>query len=67
MLSIQRWLDSNTYVISFRTAEAKEQIVSHWDINISGHRVFVVDCDHKISLVQIYNAPNETPDSVIIG
>lgn len=32
-----------------------------------GHRVFVADWDHKISLVKIYNAPNETPHAVIIG
>ena len=34
---------------------------------IAGHRVFIADCDRTISLVKVYNAPNEMPDSVIIG
>lgn len=53
--------------MSFRTAEAKKQILSSWDINVCSYRAFVADCDHKISIVKIYNAPNEMPDSVIIG
>ena len=28
---------------------------------------FIADCHRKISLVKVYNAPNEMPDSVIIG
>ena len=45
ILSVQRRLGSNTYVVSFSTA----------------------DCDHKISIVKIYNAPNKMPDLVLIG
>ena len=36
ILSIQRRLGTNTYVVSFRTAEAKQQILSSWDINVYG-------------------------------
>ncbi|XP_015756453.1 PREDICTED: uncharacterized protein LOC107335912 [Acropora digitifera] len=61
ILSIQRRLSSNTWVVAFRTARAKEQVLS------ACHRVFVADCDRKISLDKVYNAPNEMPDSVIIG
>ena len=67
ILSIQRRLSSNTYVVAFRTAIAKEQVLSAWNFVIAGHRVFIADCDRKISLVKVYNAPNEMPDSVIIG
>ena len=67
ILSVQRRLGSNTYVVSFSTAEAKSQILSSWDIEVCGYRAFVADCDHKISIVKIYNAPNEMPDSVLIG
>ena len=49
---------------AIRKAEAKELILSVWDVNVSGHRAFVAGCDHKISLVKVYNAPNEMPDSV---
>ena len=53
--------------MSFSTAEAKSLILSSWDIEVCGHRAFVADCDHKISIVKIYNALNEMPDSVLIG
>ena len=67
ILSVQHWLGSNTYVLCFSTAEAKSLILSSWDIEGCGYRAFVADCDHKISIVKIYNAPNEMQDSVIIG
>ena len=53
--------------MSFSTAEAKSLILSSWDIEVCGNRAFVADCDHKISIVKIYNAPNDMPDSVLIG
>ena len=67
IVSIQRRLSSNTWVVALRTAEAKEHILSVWGVTIAGQTVFVGDCDNKISLVKVYNAPNELPDSVIIG
>ena len=67
ILSIQRRLSSNTWVVAFRTATAKELVLSAWNSVIAGHRVFIADCDRRISLVKVYNAPNEMPDSVIIG
>ena len=67
ILSIQRRLSSNTWVVAFRTAITKEQVLSAWNFVIAGHRVFIADCDRKISLVKVYNAPYEMPDSVIIG
>ena len=36
-------------------------------MEIAGQQVFIVDCDNHISLVKIYNAPSELPDSVIIS
>ena len=50
ILSVQRRLGSNTYVVSFSTAEAKSLILSSWDIEVCGYRAFVADCDHKISI-----------------
>ena len=67
ILSVQRRLSSNAWIVAFRTAAAKEHVLSAWNFVIAGHRVFIADCDRKISLVKIYNAPNEMPDSVIIG
>ena len=67
IISIQRRLGTNTFVVSFCTAEAKAHLLSAWDINVAGHRAFVADCDNRISLVKVYNGPNEMPDSVIIA
>ena len=55
------------WVVSLGSAEAKNIALSAWHINIAGKRVFLADCDNRVSLVKIYNAPNEMPDSVIIG
>ena len=63
IISIQPRLSSNTWVVALRTAEAKEHILSIWGVTIAGQTVFVGDCDNKISLVKVYNAPNEMPDS----
>ena len=65
--SIQRRLASNSWVIAFRTAEAKQIALSAWFVTIAGMRVLLADCDNRIVLVKIHNTPNEMPDSVIIG
>ena len=57
IISIQRPLCTNTFVVSFRTADAKAHILSAWDINVAGHRTFVADCDHKISIVKVLQRP----------
>ena len=67
ILSIQRRLSSSTWVIALASAEAKNIVLSAWHLTIAGQRVFLADCDNRVSLVKIYNAPNEMPDSVIIG
>ena len=67
ILSIQRRLASNSWVIAFRTAEAKNIALSAWYVSIVGMRVLLADCDNRIVLVKIHNTPNEMPDSVIIG
>lgn len=37
VICIQHRLDSNTFVVSFRTADAKAHILSAWDINVARH------------------------------
>ena len=67
IISVQHRLSSNMWVVSLGSAEAKNIALSAWHINTAGKRVFLADCDNRVSLVKIYNAPNEMPDSVIIG
>ena len=67
ILSIQRRLSSNTWVIALRTAKAQNTALSVWHLTIAGHHVFLADCDNQFRLVKIYNAPNEMPVTVLIG
>lgn len=67
IFSIEQRLASYTWIVSFCTAEAKEQVMSSWNMEIAGHCLFIVKCDNRISLMKIYNAPSELLDSVIIG
>ena len=57
ILSIQRRLGTNTYVVSFRTAEGKQQILSSWDIMLL----------LLIVTIRFLLLKYEMPDSVIIG
>lgn len=57
----------NTWVLALRKAKAKEQILSTWSITIANQIVFVGDCDNKVFLVKVFNAPNEMRNSAKIG
>ena len=67
IISIQHRLSLNMWVVSLGSAEAKDVALSAWHITIAGKCVLLVDCNNRVSLVKIYNALNEMPDSVMIG
>lgn len=52
---------------ALRTAEAKTIALSTWYLPVADKRVFLADCDNRVTLVKIYNALNEMLDSVLIG
>ena len=67
ILSIQRRASNNTWVVSFRTPEIKSVALGVPFVKIAGCTVFLGDCENRVQIVKIYEAPAEMPDSVLIG
>ena len=67
VLSVQRRGSSNTWVVAFKTPEAKNAILGVNSVTISGCTMFLGDCENRFQIVKIYEAPAEMPDTVIIG
>ena len=67
ILSIQRRASNNTWVVRFRTPEAKNMALGVPSVTIAGCTVFIGDCDNRVQIVKIYEAPTEMPDTVLIG
>ena len=53
--------------MSFKTATIKEQALALLHITIAGCQVFLGDAENVTVLVKVYEAPDEMPDSVVIG
>lgn len=67
ILSIQRRASNNTWVVSFRSPEAKNVALGVPSVTIAGCTVFIGDCENKVQIVKIYEAPTEMPETVLIG
>lgn len=65
--SIQRRNSSRTWVVSFTTPEYKDYALEISSATICGCEVFLGDAENKTVIVKIYDAPNELPDTVLIG
>ena len=65
--SIQ-WKASNcTWVVLFEDQCAKEMALEVSSVDIAGTTVFLGDCENRLMLVKIFEAPAELPDTVVIG
>ena len=67
ILSIQCRASNNSWVVSFRFPEAKNVALVVPCVTISGCTVFIGDCENRVQIVKIYEAPTEMPDTVLIG
>ena len=67
ILSIQRRASDNTWVVSFRSTDAKNVAPGVLSVSIAGCTVFLGDCENRVMIVKIYGAPTELPDTVLIG
>ena len=65
--SIQRKTSNRSWVVSFESREAKELALEKASIQVAGYTVFLGDCENRLVLVKVYEAPNELPDTAIIG
>lgn len=65
--SIQWRASNRTWVVSFDNQLAKETALEVSSLEIGGTTVFLGDCENRLVLVKIFEAPAELPDTVVIG
>ena len=65
--SIQRRASNNSWVVTFGSKAVKDAALNEQSITIAGWSVFLGDCENRVSIVKIYELPDEMPDSVVIG
>ena len=65
--SIQRRASNNSWVVTFGSKAVKDAALNEQSIKIAGVSVLVGDCENRVSIVKIYELPDELPDSVVIG
>ena len=65
--SIQRRTSNRSWDVSFESQEAKELALGKASIQVAGYTVFLGDCENRLVLVKVYEAPNELPDTAVIG
>ena len=64
---VQRRNSNRMWVVSFVSVEHKCMAPELPFITICGCQVFLGDAEHETVLIKIYEAPNEMPDTVLIG
>ena len=64
---IQRKASNNSWIVSFRTLDAKQQALALPSLSIAGVQAFVGDCEHVTTIVKISESPAEMPDTLLIG
>ena len=64
---IQRKTSNRTWVVSFASQLAKETALEVASIQVAGSTVFLGDCENRLVLVKIFEAPSELPDTAVIG
>ena len=65
--SIQRRNSNNTWVVTFSSKAVNDAALNKQSITFAGCTVFLGDCENKVSIVKIFESPDELPDSVVIG
>lgn len=65
--SIQCSASNNSWVVTFSSKAVKDTALNEHSISIAGWSVLHGDCENRVSIVKIYELPDELPDSVIIG
>ena len=59
ILSVQRRASSNSWCVCFRSPEAKNMALGVPSVEIAGCTVFLGDCENRVQIVKIYEAPTE--------
>ena len=67
IVAIQRRISNRSWVVSFSEQREKDRVISKGRLEIKGTIVFVGDADSRTEIVKIFEAPEEMPDTVVIG
>ena len=60
--AIQRRASNNSWVVTFDCKAVKNAAMNEHSIEIAGCSVLVGDCENRVSIVKIYELPDELPD-----
>lgn len=64
---IQRKASNRSWIVTFKSGAAKEAALETPFVVIAGLKVFLGDCENRLVLVKIHEAPAELPDTAVIG
>ena len=64
--SVQFRASNRTWVVTFNDYRAKSIALGKEEIIVSGCQIFLGDCEKRVLLVKIYEAPTEMRDTVLI-
>ena len=54
-------------MVTFGSKAVKDATLNEQSIKIAGCAVLLRDCENKVTIVKIYELPDELPDTVVIG
>ena len=67
VVSIQRRISTRSWVVTFSEQREKDRVISKGRLKIKDTIVFLGDADSRTDIVKIFEAPDEMPDTVVIG
>lgn len=67
IIYIQTKTSNKSWIVSFTNRAAKEVALDVSHVEICGLKVFLGDCENRLVLVKIYEAPVELPDTAVIS
>ena len=67
IVATQRRISNRSWVVRFSEQGEKDRVISKGRVTIKGTVVFLGDADTRTDIVKIFEAPDEMPDTVIIG
>ena len=60
--STQRRTSNNSWVVTFDSKAVKDASLNEHSIDIADCSVLLADCENRVSIVKIYELPDELPD-----
>lgn len=67
IVCIQRKMSNRSWVVTYDSPVTKEAALEVASVEIGGHTIFLGECEHRLVLVKIYEAPAELSDTALIG